>query len=865
MLVHTVRSSLLVVALALGVPASAGAGEQSAAPPSPAAEQVEFYEREVLPLLKEHCYKCHGGSDVKAGLRLSSRAGILQGGDSGPAVNLDDVDASLLLEAINYQSYEMPPSGKLPQAQIDVLTNWVKLGIPMPAGAVEEAVTRPHAPPQVNEETKNHWSFRPVVRPEVPAVKREAWVANPIDAFILAKLEEAGLSPNPPADKRALVRRVYYDLIGLPPTPEQVEEFLGDESAGAWEDLVNRLLESPHHGEHWARYWLDVVRYAESNSFERDNPKPFVWRYRDYVIRAFNNDKPYDRFIREQLAGDELDRVTPETIIATGFYRIGLWDDEPADPELAFYDGLDDIAATTAQGFLGITMNCARCHDHKIDPVPQSDYYRFIAFFRNVRHYGVRADETVFAASVRSIGTPEEETALDVQREAWEQRVAELRQQLDVIEDEVRPHLRGGERDDFQDDSVRLRIIRKHVGEHITQERFDEYAKRRKEWSDLRNGPPRSATQALCVKEQGPDAPATHVLIRGNPGAHGAEVAPGFPSVLSPPEPTIAKPASGESSGRRRALAEWIGSPDNPLTARVMMNRVWQWHFGRGIVRSSNDFGLQGTPPTHPELLDWLAAEFVERGWSLKAMHRLILTSNAYRMTSRVDGLSLKVDRPSVASSDVVDQPSTINHQPLSLDPQNDLFWRFDMRRLRAEEIRDSVLAVNGTLNLKQMFGPSIYPVIPSEVLAGQSRPGQGWGKSSREERNRRSVYIHIKRSLPVPILAAFDAPDPDVTCPVRFATTQPTQALTLLNSAFLNEEAGVFADSLRREAGENAAARVTLALRRTMQRDPTDADVDRGVELMRGLQQDHRLSADEALRYFCLVALNLNEFVYLD
>jgi hypothetical protein len=524
------------------------------------------------------------------------------------------------------------------------------------------------------------------------------------------------------------------------------------------------------------------------------------------------------------LAGDELDRVTPETIIATGFYRIGLWDDEPADPELAFYDGLDDIAATTAQGFLGITMNCARCHDHKIDPVPQSDYYRFIAFFRNVRHYGVRADETVFAASVRSIGTPEEETALDVQREAWEQRVAELRQQLDVIEDEVRPHLRGGERDDFQDDSVRLRIIRKHVGEHITQERFDEYAKRRKEWSDLRNGPPRSATQALCVKEQGPDAPATHVLIRGNPGAHGAEVAPGFPSVLSPPEPTIAKPASGESSGRRRALAEWIGSPDNPLTARVMMNRVWQWHFGRGIVRSSNDFGLQGTPPTHPELLDWLAGWFVDHGWDVKALHRLIVTSATYRRSS------------------------TASAEAMRLDPDNQLLGRMVKRRLLAEEIRDAALSSSGLLN-RTIGGPSVKPYQPAGLWE-QAGTGKSYAQDHGLKLYRRSLYTFWRRTSPPPSMLTFDALSREVCSAKREVTATPLQSLVLLNDPQFVEAARVLAERLMKAHSSDAAVRNREAFRALIGRSPDEAEA--GI-LLRLFDEQRRLFArdgDAAARW---------------
>jgi len=810
------------------------------APATFSAEELQFFENDIAPLLKANCFKCHGGDEVKGGLKLTSRATILTGGESGAAVDLDDRPASLLLEAINYESFEMPPTGKMPREAIAKLTKWVEMGLPMPAGEI--ATGAAHAgPPEVNEETKNHWSFRPVRRPDVPAVKNTDWVVNPIDAFILARLEEAGLQPNRPAEPGQLVRRVHYDLLGLPPSPDDVTEFADNPTPEAYRALVEQLLDSPHYGEHWARYWLDVVRYAESNSYERDNPKPFVWRYRDYVIDAFNDDKPYDQFIREQLAGDELETVTTDGIVATGFYRLGLWDDEPVDPELAFFDGLDDMAATTAQAFLGLTMNCARCHSHKLDPIPQEDYYRFIAFFRNVRHYGVRGDDTVYAASIRSIATPEEEAELAAEKEVWGRHVAELRQQLDDVENALLPQLPGPEQDDFKNDSVRLGTIRKHVGELISQEDFDAYARLRKDWTETRNRPPRSASQALCITENGSECPPTFVLARGNPQAKGDEVQPGFPTVLSAPNPVIDLPQHGESCGRRLALAEWIASPDNPLAARVMVNRIWQWHFGRGIVESANNFGLQGDAPTHPELLDWLAAEFMENGWSIKELSRLILASNTYRMSS--------------ATNDVA----------FEQDPTNRLFWRFDMRRLRAEEVRDSILAVNGSLNLDAMYGPSIYTVIPPEVLAGQSRPGAGWGNSSPKDRARRSVYIHVKRSLQVPILAAFDAADTDNTCPVRFATTQPTQALSLLNSTFLNEQAQVFAEYVRQHAGESAADRVAFALRQATQRTPSAADVERGVGLIASLQADYKLSDDAALKYFCLLALNLNEFMYLD
>ncbi len=807
------------------------------------AEELAFYTNEVQPLLKAHCLSCHGGeAKIKGGLRLTSRADVLKGGDSGPAVALDKPETSRLLQAINYaDDLQMPPKGKLSPQQIDVLTKWVKMGLPF---AEPKAEVAHHGPPPVDDKARNFWAFRPVVRPPVPAVRNSSSaIRNPIDAFVLAKLEAKGLTPAPPADKVTLLRRVSYAVTGLPPSPADVDAFLADPAPDAYERLVDRLLASRHYGEHWGRHWLDLVRFAESNSFERDGAKPFAWRYRDYVIRSLNQDKPYDRFIREQLAGDELDEVTPETLIATGYYRLGLWDDEPADPELAYYDGLDDIAATTGQTFLGLTVNCARCHDHKIDPFPQKDYYRLLAFFRGVRHYGVRSPESVAAASLVPIGTRPEKTA---EVTAHQQKLAEVEEQIQAIEHDVYSKLRGGERDDFGNEMNKLPILRKHVGKIISQEQLDRFIALRRERTRLKRSTPPALDQALAVKEDGPKPRDTFVLLRGNPRAKGERVEPGFPSVLTSEAPRLpAVSADAKTCGRRRVLAEWIASPQNPLTARVMVNRVWQYHFGRGIVRSSSNFGYQGMPPTHPELLDWLASEFVARHWSLKELHRLILTSDTFRRSS--------------------EPPGSSRREAAAKDPENDLFWRFDPRRLTAEEIRDSILAVSGNLNVQKADGPSVYPVIPKEVLAGQSVPGSGWGKSTPEEAASRSVFVFVKRSLTVPLLAVFDVPDPDAPCPVRFTTTQPTQALGMLNSAFLNEQAGVFAASLRQEAGEDVAAQVRLALRRVTQRAPTAAEVERGVRFIAALRDEDKLAPAEALRRFCLLALNLNEFVYID
>ena len=688
----------------------------------------------------------------------------------------------------------------------------------------------------VEARARNFWAFTSVVRPPMPELRDATWVRNSVDAFVLAKLRAAGLEPAPPADKTTLLRRAYYAVTGLPPTPAEVDGFLADGSSDAYDKVVDRLLESRHYGEHWARHWLDLVRYAETNSFERDGAKPFAWRYRDYVIRSFNDDKPYDQFIREQLAGDELDAVTPDTIVATGYYRLGTWDDEPVDREQVYYDELDDVLATTGQTFLGLTVNCGRCHDHKIDPFSQRDYYRLLAFFHGVRRYDNGP------GSLRPIGPEDEQRQHRQELDEHKRKLAEIDRQLAAIEDTVRPQLEGGERDDFKHEANRVAILKKHVPDVVSEQTIERYQSLHKERDHLRKNPPPAGAQGLCVTEDGPRD--TFVLVRGSHRNRGEQVGPGFPTVLTVPDapaPTISPPPQAATTcGRRRVLADWIADPTNQLTARVMVNRVWQYQYGRGIVRSASNFGYGGTPPTHPELLDWLASEFVARGWRLKPLHRLLLTSNTFRMSS-------------------VAHPSA-----LSKDPENDLLSHFDLRRLSAEELRDSVLAVCGNLDRHKTEGPSVYPVIPPEVLAGQSQPGNGWGKSTPEEAAARSVFVHIKRSLTVPTLAAFDAADTDSPCPVRNTTTQPTQALALLNSEFANSQAKVFADDLRKQSGDGTA-QVRLALARVLQRIPTESEVARGVRFIRALCEKDALPPEEALRRFCLLAVNLNEFVFLE
>jgi len=865
--------SAILLALFLHLPSHAR-GQADDKKPSPAA--LHFFESKVRPLLAENCFKCHGPQKHKGNLRLDSRAAMLTGGDEGPAIVPGDPGKSLLIKAVLYDDNDlkMPPSKKLSPDQLAVLSDWIKMGAPWPEADKSSPAPARKGEMQVTDKDRQHWSFQPVKRPTLPKVKNEAWVANPIDAFILAKLEGKGLEPNGPAPRQELVRRLYYDLTGLPPSPAQVEFFLADASPDAYEKLVDRLLASPHFGEKWGRHWLDLVRFAETNSYEYDNPKPHAWRYRDYVIRALNEDKPYDRFIREQLAGDEMPNPSAAAIIATGYYRLGVWDEMPSDRELSRYDGLDDIVATTSQVFLGLTVDCARCHDHKIDPIPQKDYYRLLAFFHNIHPYrngGPLVEVDLSKTSSGKILALNQQRNLQAKLAMYHLEIREAQQQAAAKQEEIPDE-----------------------GDVLGEERYKQYQALKDElatfqhrpvllWAVLlltvallwarampdemgclslssrlgpgtavlvgvvlclilvQDSPPPQRVPALGVTENGGIPPDTFVHLRGNYQVSGPLVKPGFLQVLTTQEPSIPPvPPYAKTTGRRTVLAEWIASPENQLTARVMVNRLWQYHFGHGIVRSASDFGFQGTRPTHPELLDWLAAEFVARDWSMKAMHRLMLNSNTYKMSSKG------------------------NTRALAQDPTNDLFWRFDMRRLTAEEIRDSILAVSGNLNLK-MFGPSVYPDMPKELLAGQSDPGKGWERSLELEQNRRSIYIHVKRSLLHPLLETFDLAEADRPTAVRFATTQPTQALTMLNSDFLGRQAKVFAQRLRTEAGSDVNRQVSLAWRLATGRPPGEDELRRCGALIDALRARDGLSAEAALETFCLMVLNLNEFVYLD
>ncbi len=670
--------------------------------------------------------------------------------------------------------------------------------------------------------TNRWWSFQPVQRPQVPASSVQHLASasrpNPLDAFISAKLADKGIAPNPAATRRELIRRASFDLIGLPPTFEEVADFENDTRPDAWECLLDRLLARPEYGERWARHWLDVVRYAQSNGYERDGEKLFAWRYRDYVVRAFNDDKPYDQFVREHIAGDELEPWSADAVIATGYARLGVYDDEPDDKEMAAFDDLDDVLSTTGVAFLGLTLGCARCHEHKFDPIPHADYYRLLAFFRGVQPMQHITEPAKSTAHI-PLATPAEVSA-------WQAQHAAKVKALDAAYAAAKT------------DAERKQVA---IESEAVKQR------------------PPPFPLVLALRESGSSPEPTHVLKRGNAHSRGEEVQPAFLSAVSPLAQSSRWKDEGtaqtrtNSSGRRLVLADWIASPDNPLTARVIANRVWHHHFGRGLVKTTGDFGQAGTLPTHPELLDWLASEFIAQGWSIKRLHRLIMTSEAYRrssVTSRKPEGGSRKDDGSLPTSEF--------RFPTSLDPANDLLWRQNLRRLEAETIRDSILAISGRLNLVP-GGRGFFPSLSGEVLAGGSRPGTDWEVSSPAEQSRRSIYAYVRRTQPVPFLEALDYANYTSPLTERPVTTVAPQALLLLNDDFMREQAAAFATRLpKSEAGGGKPEVIAEAYRLAFGRNPTAREIEVATEFL-GRQREHFTSLQTRLTFCADVPATMN------
>jgi hypothetical protein len=717
------------------------------------------------------------------------------------------------------------------------------------------------------------WAFKLPLQAPLPDAPR---FQHPVDRFLQAARQERGLQPAPRAARLTLLRRAYLDLIGLPPSPAESAAFLADNAPDAWPRLIDTLLASPHYGERWGRHWLDVARYADSAGFEQDYDRPNAWRYRDYVIRAFNQDKPYDVFLREQLAGDELDPTTDDTLIATGFLRAGprVAFREKDNPERR-YEYLDDLIATTGRGLLGLTVQCARCHNHKFDPIPQKDYYSLVATFfgyvETTHPLVPRAQAEAYDKAVQEIQARQDALKAEIKKidapyvarlrqEAYKRFPDNVQQAIAKPEGERTP----GEQLLAQQIIDQSNVSRQAIARVLTPE--DEARKRalderiaalEKEKpkplpvaeivtdGDYRFAPDGDGDEVIgCPKCRIPDvptgsflhkgpgryeAPPSYFLLRGDPNNKGSVMKPGFVTAATYGNPPIElPPADGRTSGRRRALAEWFVSPQNPLTARVIVNRIWHEHFGRGIVATLDNFGKMGEPPTHPQLLDWLAVEFRNRGWSIKQLHRLIMTSEAYQMAS--------------AFEDAADREK---------DPQNQYLWRFRAQRLDAEIVRDSILTASGGINLT-IGGPPVFPPLPKGLLTEASH-GIWKNQEDGPDTWRRSVYVYRKRGLAFPMFQVFDLPEQNITSAARYVSTVPTQALTLLNDAFVIRQAQMFADRVTKEAGDDPSRQIDLAYRIALTRPPSQ------VELAMALEATKKGSLVDLTH----VLLNVNEFVY--
>ncbi|MDP7019402.1 MAG: PSD1 and planctomycete cytochrome C domain-containing protein [Pirellulaceae bacterium] len=853
------------------------AGQDGEPATSPASSK---FEKEIQPIFRKHCYQCHGRDVQEAGLRLDRRADALRGGENGKVILPGKGAESSIVKIVSGRDADeriMPPEDEAPkllQSQISALQQWIDDGSVWPDGVdgVGPAIQAP-------------WSFRPLTRPTPPPkFQGDEWVRNPIDAFVLARLRAAKIEPSAAATANELARRAALDITGLPLSLEQLDDFeraAADNPDAAYADLVQRLLNSSHYGERWGRHWLDVARYADSNGYEVDGEKPMAWKYRDYVIKALNDDKPYNRFVLEQLAGDELSDATAETVIATGFLRVGPWDAErgasvqPSEVIAERFNELDDLVSTTGQVFLGMTLGCARCHDHKFDPLDSRDYYSLVAIFSPLkRHNNGRTELTRAAVPPRELGD----------KNAADKRIAELaarRRELDAplrrglietgatkLPDDAVAALKApaDKRSDAQKQLVQ-RFASTFDGEvsaalkdkataakFLSDEAIAAIAAAVAETAELTRR--FDYPEGYFFYEPSPLPPVTHLLKRGNPKQPGEVVGPAAPRAIAAqaklPQPTFGQP-DAFTSRRRIALAQWIAADANPLTPRVMVNRIWQHHFGVGIVRSPSDFGNGGSQPTHPQLLDWLAHWFVhDADWSMKKLHTLIMTSSTYRMSKRFD--SGKAE----------------------LDAGNLTFWRVPYRRLEVEAIRDSMLAVSGQLNRK-LFGPCMYPKIPEAALQSGYDPAKVWKPFDEKDASRRTIYAYVKRTLVVPFLETLDFCDTTQSFAQRNVTTVAPQALELLNGEFVSRQSAHFARRLQQEVGDDLEAQITRAYRLALARQPRRDELTALSEFVKqetaSLMSDRdgrepsseQESSRRARIEMCRVIFNLNEFVYTD
>ncbi len=788
---HLKLPSFCIIAASLIAVLAPSATVRSAEP-----DDEQFFETQVRPLLTERCFKCHGDDKQKGGLRLNGLRTLLTGGESGPAIVPGHPEQSLLIEAINYESFEMPPDGKLSDDEIAILSTWVTKGAPWPGADRDLAPRLPVE--KFSDDDRQFWSFQPLQHAEPPRVDDDDhWCRNDIDRFILQRLQQADLTPAGQAAPSALIRRLSQTLVGLPPTPAQVDEFVSEPTDANYARSVDELLDSPRYGEHMAHYWLDLVRYADSDGYKADDFRPDAWRYRDYVIQAFNDDKPYDRFVLEQLAGDEIAPDDPQALAATGFFRQGIYEYNQRDAYTQWRDMLNDITDTTADVFLGLGMGCARCHDHKFDPILQKDYFRLQAFFAGLS----LRDDVPFA-------TPAERDTHAKQLREWEEQTAVIREQIDALEAQKRKNAAhqaiikfpeeiqaimfkaAGDRSPYERQIAHLVELQIIGGDakletkftKDEQQRWDELQKQLAQFDQLR---PQPLPALRCVTDIDRVVPAVFIPGKERLG----EVEPGFLSVLDDGPAAISElPSAPQSSGRRTALARWLTSPDHPLTARVIVNRVWQHHFGTGLVATPSDFGRLGEPASHPELLDWLATRFIESGWSLKWLHRQILTSATWRQ-------SALRETPTVARK---------------VDPGNRLLWRQNIRRLEAEQIRDSLLAVTGELTIHA----GQPPTDPATSM-------------------QRTIYTKLLRNQRHEVLTAFDLPDRITSTGERNVTTTPSQSLLMINSPWMIDRARTFAQRLQREIPGSDDSLVRQACLLAFSREASEAERSRAVNFL--------------------------------
>lgn len=956
----------------------------SSEPPS-APGAVEFFEKKIRPLLVEHCQKCHAGEKVKGGLHLTARNRLLQGGETGPALVPGDPDKSLLIRSVRYtqEHLQMPPKGKLSDVQIADLTRWVKEGAAWPeSGSENETVKAGNGRPLFTQEQKEFWAFQPIRDPAPPTVKNPGWVQSPIDSFLLHTLEARGLQPATPADRRTLIRRATLDLTGLPPTPEEVEQFLADSRPDALAHLIDRLLASPAYGERWGRHWLDVARYADSNGLDENTAFANAWRYRDYVVRAFNQDKPYDQFVIEQIAGDLLpssgnESLDQDRLTATGFLVLGPKVLAEPDKQKMVMDIVDEQLDVTFRAFLGLTAGCARCHDHKFDPLPTRDYYSLAGIFKSTRT--MASLNTVARANERSLASKELEARADRARKEHDA----VQQKINAVKDQASRTIRHSYRRDFvkyllaasdlapdgkrkqepSDPKVRVRTGR--LEDLARDNRLNPEAirvwnrylrERKKQGNDPIFGPflmladlptesfamaaegvvreiqseikagkskllrpvqqlfvsdfPRTLAEVaarygqlkdeieklgdnaskdpdqqklreVLLGGQGPwnqvnvpqeaflekdreeikklqtqlaalpPVPAipmvlsvrdeskienVKVHIRGNHMTLGAETPRQFPQILAGEKQ---KPLGNQQSGRLE-LARWMTQPDHPLTARVMVNRIWQHHFGEGLVRSPDNFGKLGDRPSHPELLDWLARRFMEKGWSIKAMHRLIMLSQAYQMSSE----------PSDRASQI--------------DPDNRLLWHMPRRRMEVEAIRDSILAISGKLDRTQ--GGLLLNVNNFDYVTND-----GSGNNASYNTPRRSIYLPVIRNAVYDVFQVFDFVEPSVLNGHRDSTTVAPQALFLMNGPFVLEQSRALAEKLLSKAADDDPARLRYLYSLTFSRLPVESEIAQAMTYLHGIrerlkstipqEEKRRLRSWQSL---CQVLFASNEFVFI-